>query len=343
VKAVWHAVHGGPEVLQLVDLPDPVPDPHQVVVEVRAAGLNRLDILQRSGPPLLPGFRLPHVPGMDITGVVAATGSSVEGVETGTRVVVKPGIHCGRCDWCSRGHDRLCTSVQVTGGTSPGGYAEYCVVPASHVFALPEGVSFEEAATIPTAVSTAWRALVQTAQVRAGDFVVIHGPGSGVSVAAVQIAKHAGATVIVTGRSDGKLRRALEVGADHVVNEAAPDLVDEVKSLCAGCGADVVLNRVGPALFDLSIQLLRPDGRLVHCGTTTGTAVTLHLPYLYHAGIQILGVGPQGYADFAAMLERCWNERYVAVIDSCFPLEHAADAQVRLDSGEVFGKVLLCP
>ena len=343
MKAVWHAVHGDPEVLQLVEFPDPEPGKDEAVVEVRAAGLNRLDILQRIGPPLLPGFCLPHVPGMDVAGVVAAKGGSVEGVEEGTRVVVKPGIHCGRCDWCSRGDDRLCTGVEVIGGTRPGGYAEYCVVPATHVFAIPEQTSFEEAATIPTAVSTAWRALVQTAQLRAGESVVIHGPGSGVTIAAVQIAKHAGATVIVTGRSEQKLRQALKIGADHVVNEAAPDVIDQVRRVCAGRGADVVLNHVGPALFDLSIHLLRPDGRLVHCGTTTGTSVTLELPYLYHAGIQILGVGPQGYADFAAMLERYWEERYEVVIDSCFPLQRAADAQVRLDSGEVFGKVLLCP
>jgi NADPH:quinone reductase-like Zn-dependent oxidoreductase len=343
MKAVWHAVHGGPEVLEVVELPDPKPGPNEVVVEVRAAGLNRLDILQRTGPPLLPGFRLPHIPGMDIAGVVAATGSSVEALETGTRVVVKPGVHCGRCEWCTRVDDRLCTSVQVTGGTRPGGYAEYCAVPSTHVFAIPEGASFEEAATIPTAVSTAWRAIVQTAQVQAGEFVVIHGPGSGVSIAAVQIAKHAGATVIVTGRSEQKLRRALQVGADHVVDEAAPDVVDQVRRVSEGRGANVVLNHVGPALFELSVHLLRPDGRLVHCGTTTGTSVTLQLPYLYHAGIQILGVGPQGYADFAGMLDRYWEEQYQAVIDSCFPLQHAADAQVRLDSGEVFGKVLLCP
>jgi NADPH:quinone reductase-like Zn-dependent oxidoreductase len=127
-----------------------------------------------------------------------------------------------------------------------------------------------------------------------------------------------------------------------VVNEAASDVIDQVRRVSDGRGADVVLNHVGPALFDLSIHLLRPDGRLVHCGTTTGTSVTLQLPYLYHAGIQILGVGPQGYADFVEMLNQYWDERYEAVIDSCFPLHRAADAQIRLDSGEVFGKVLLC-
>jgi NADPH:quinone reductase-like Zn-dependent oxidoreductase len=280
---------------------------------------------------------------MDIAGVVVATGRAVPAAVGGARVLVKPGIHCGHCECCRRGEDRLCPAVQVIGGSRPGGYAQYCLVPATHLFAIPEWASLEQAATIPTVVSTAWRAMVQTARLHTGDFVVIHGPGSGVSIAAIQIAKRAGATVIVTGRAEHKLRRAVEIGADHAVNESDPDVVDQVKRLCSGRGADVVLNHVGPALFGLSIRLLRPDGRLVHCGTTTGTSVQLELPYLYHAGIQILGVGPQGYADFAAMLDRYWEDRYEAVIDSCFPLARAADAQVRLGSGAVFGKVLLCP
>ncbi len=324
-------------------MPDPDPSPGEVVVEVKCSAVNRLDILQREGPPLLPGFSLPHVPGMDISGVVASCGGSVRDHPTGSRVLVKPGIHCGRCAPCGEGDDRLCPEVEVIGGTRPGGYAEYCVVPSTHVFAIPDRVSFEEAATIPTVVSTAWRALVQTAKVREGEFVVVHGPGSGVTIAAVQIAKRAGATVVVTGRSERKLQLIKALGADHVFNETDPDIVRKIRSFCGGKGAHVVVNHVGPSLFDLSLRLLRPDGRLAHCGTTTGKKVEIDLPSLYHAGIQILGVGPQGYKEFASMLDDHWGSAYEAVIDSSYPLASAADAQMRLDSGEAFGKVLICP
>ncbi|HVX22651.1 MAG TPA: zinc-binding dehydrogenase [Acidimicrobiales bacterium] len=343
MKAVQHAVHGGPDVLELVELPDPVPGPGDVVVAVRSAGLNRLDVLQREGPPLLPRFSLPHVPGMDVAGEVVAVGPAVDGVAVGDRVLVKAGIHCGVCPACLQGDDRRCSAVAVVGGSRPGGYAEQCLVPATHVFALPDGVTYDEAATVPTTLSTAWRALVDTAKVRIGEVVVVHGPGSGVSLSGVQIAKRAGATVIVTGRSDDKLKRVLEVGADYVVNEGDPQMVDAVRELSGGRGADVVFNHVGAALFEQSVKMLRMDGRLVHCGTTTGSTVTLHLPYLYHMGIQILGAGPQSYRGFRSMLEHYWSGPHQAVIDSTFPLEQAAAAQARLESGDAFGKVLLNP
>lgn len=343
MKAVRHASFGGPEVLEVVELRDPAPESDEVVVQVRCAAVNRLDILQREGPPLLPGFLLPHIPGMDIAGVVASVGSSVRDVEVGSRVLVKPGIHCGHCGACADGEDRLCPEVKVIGGTRPGGYAECCVVPATHVFTIPERVSFEEAATLPTVLSTAWRAVVQTAKVKEGEYVVVHGPGSGVTIAAVQIAKRAGATVIVTGRSERKLEFVRKLGAHHVFNEADPAIVEQVRRACGGKGAHVVVNHVGPSLFDLSLRLLRPDGRLAHCGTTTGKRVEIDLPSLYHAGIAILGVGPQGYKEFATMLDEHWGSPYEAVIDSCYTLDQAADAQMRLDSGEAFGKVLICP
>lgn len=343
MRAVQHATHGGFEVLELVELPDPEPGPDDVVVAVRSAGLNRLDLLQREGPPLLPRFSLPHTPGMDVAGDVAAVGSAVDRVVVGDRVLVKAGIHCGTCPACVAGDDRRCGSVQVVGGSRPGGYAELCLVPATHVFVVPDSVTFDDAAAVPTALSTAWRALIDTAKIRIGETVVIHGPGSGVTLAGLQIAKRAGATVVITGRSDEKLKRALDVGADHVVNEGDPDMAAVVRDLTGGRGADVVFNHVGPAVFEQSVKMLRMDGRLVHCGTTTGPSVTLHLPYLYHMGIQILGAGPQSYRGFAAMLDHFWTGPHQAVIDSRFPLEGAADAHARLDSGGAFGKIILNP
>lgn len=343
MKAVQHAVHGGPDVLGVVELPDPAPGPGDVVVEVRCAAVNRLDVLQRQGPALLPGFQLPHVAGMDVAGVVVDRGNEVDAPDLGARVVVKAGIHCGVCAACRSGDDRRCRQIGVIGGNRPGGYAERCLVPASHVFLLPDHVGFEEAATVPTTLSTAWRALFESAHLTAGEVLVVHGPGSGVSVVAIQLAKHAGATVVVTGRSDEKLERARKLGADYALNEGDPGLVDAVWELTGGRGADVVLNHVGPALFPVSIGVLGVEGRLVHCGTTTGARVTLDLPDLYHMGIQVLGAGPQSYHGFAPMLDHYWAGGYETVVDSRFPLVEAAAAQERLASGDVFGKVVLCP
>ena len=344
MRAVAHASHGGLEVLELVELADPSPAADEVVVAVRAAALNRLDVLQRAGPPLLPRFSLPHVAGMDLAGEVVAVGAAVGRQLLGRRVLVKPGVHCRSCAACLRGEDRLCTAMAVIGGSRPGGYAEYCAVPASHVFPVPEQVSDEQAAVVPTAFSTAWRAVVLTGEVRPGEVMVVHGPGSGVTHAAVQIARRAGARVVVTGRSPEKLARVAELGAEAALSEEDPDEVEAaVRRLSAGRGADLVVNHVGPALFPLSLRLLRVDGRLAHCGTTTGASVRLELPFLYHNGLRLLGVGPQSHASFAAMLEHYWGAGYTAPIDSRFPLERAGEAQARLESGEAFGKVLLVP
>jgi len=342
VKAVQHAVHGGPEVLELVDLADPVPRPGEVVVEVRAAGVNRLDLLQREGPPLLPGFRLPHIPGMDIAGEVVEVGDGVDPALVGRRVVVKAGVACGACAACRAGDDRACANPTTIGGNRPGGYAERCAVPGSHVFPIPEGVGDVEAAAVPTACVTAWRSLVGTARLRPGEQVVIHGAGSAVSVLAIQIAKHLGARVIVTSRSPAKLARALELGADVGIDETRPDAAEAVLEATGG-GADVVFNHVGPAVFELSLRSLRREGRLVVCGTTTGAEVRLRLPTVYHLGIEILGAKVQSHADFGPMLEECWRSGFRSVIDSVFELAAAADAHVRLESGEVFGKVVLVP
>lgn len=344
MRAVQHSVHGGTEVLEVVEVPSPSCGPRDVVVAVRATALNRLDILQRIGPPLIPGFRFPHVAGLDVAGDVVEIGSDVDGLAKGDRVVVKPGIECGRCRGCRSGDDRLCTSVQVIGGSLPGGYAELCRVPATHAFLVPDDVGYDHAACVPTALSTAWRAIVETADVQSGEVVVIHGPGSGVSIAAVQLAKRAGATVVVTGRSEAKLQRIAKLGADHVVaDDGLVPAAEQVRDITGGRGADVVFNHVGAALFDASVEMLAIGGRLVHCGTTTGSKVEIDLPSLYQKGIGILGVGPQSYAGFAAMLQRYWESGSPLAIDSSFHLVEAARAQERLDSGEVFGKVLLHP
>jgi NADPH:quinone reductase-like Zn-dependent oxidoreductase len=181
MKAALHRSFGGLEVLDVTDVPDPAPAPGEVLVRVRVSALNRLDVLQRAGPALLPGFSLPHIAGMDVAGEVIGTTDGVVGLVVGDRVVVNPALHCGECELCRIGADAFCPDVRVVGGNSPGGYAELLAVPASHVYRIPEAFSYEEAASIPTTWSTAWHGLVVAGDLRVGEWVLIHAAASGVS------------------------------------------------------------------------------------------------------------------------------------------------------------------
>jgi NADPH:quinone reductase-like Zn-dependent oxidoreductase len=300
-----------------------------------------LDVLQRAGPAVLPGFALPHIAGMDVVGEVIDAGDT--GLAVGSRVVVNPALHCGECEWCRAGDDGYCPDTRVVGGNAAGGYAELLSVPASHVYAIPDGISYEEAVTIPTIWSTAWHGLVVTGDLRIGEWVMIHAAGSGVSTAAIQLAKRIGAHVLATAGSERKLAFARKLGADAVVNNRAGDIVAAAKEVTEGRGVDMVFDHVGPALFQPSVIALRPRGRLVFCGTTTGVDATFNLPYAYHFGIRLLGADPYSYAEFAEMLAYYWTAGFEAVIDSEFPLERAADAQTKMEGGDVIGKIILRP
>ncbi len=343
MKAALHRCFGGLDVLEFTEVPDPVVGSGVVLVAVKATSLNRLDVLQREGPALLPGFSLPHIAGMDVAGEVVALGDDVTGFDLGDRVVANPALHCGQCDLCLAGDDGFCPDMLVVGGSRPGGYAELCVIPATHVYRIPESIGYEEAATVPTVYSTAWHALVVTAKLRVGEWVMIHAAASGVSVAAIQLAKKMGAHVIATAGSAPKLDLARRLGADVVVDNRVGDIVGAAKEATHGRGVDVVLDHVGPALFQVSLFAMRPRGRLVFCGTTTGAEANFLLPHAYHFGMQLLGVDPYSYVEFAEMLDYYWTAGFVPVIDSVYPLADVAEAQRRLEAGDVLGKVLLVP
>ena len=343
MKAVLHRTFGGTEVLEVVDVPEPVPGPADVVVGVRATSLNRLDVLQRQGPALLPGFELPHIAGMDIAGEVVSAGAEVEGIRAGARVVVNPAVQCGECAACRAGDDAFCPDVKVVGGNHPGGYAEQVVVPATHVYPLPDDMDYATAAALPTVYSTAWHALVATAGLRIGEWVMVHAAASGVSVAAIQLAKRMGAQVIATAGSEPKLALARRLGADVVVDNRGGDVVGAAKQATGGRGVDVVFDHVGPALFQLSLFALRPRGRLVFCGSTTGEDATFNLPHAYHFGMQLLGADPYSYAEFGEMLAFVLEAGFDPVIDRVYPLADVAEAQRRLEAGDVLGKLVLVP
>ncbi len=349
VKAAVQRGFGGVEVLTYEEVDDPVCGRGDVVIRVEATGLNRLDVLQRVGPPLLPGFSLPHVAGMDVAGTVVELGSDVrdgaDGVElgVGSRVLVNPAIECGVCERCRAGDDGLCDGVRVVGATRPGGYAERCGVPADHVYTLPSHVGFEEASTIPTNYSTAWHALVTVGAIAPGEWLLVHGAASGVTVAAIQLAKQAGAHVVVTGRSEEKLELARRLGADAAFLSDADDLAARCRNLTGGRGVDVALDHLGPALWEQTIHALRPRGRLLFVGTTTGVRAEFDLPYAYHFGISLIGVDPYRAAEFTAMLGVYFASRFVPVVDSRFSLVDVGSAQTRMESGGAVGKILLVP
>ena len=343
MKAAVQRAHGGPDVLEVVDVPDPQPGPGEVAIAVGAASLNRLDVLQREGPALVPGFALPHIAGMDVAGEIVALGDGVDASRLGERVVVNPALHCGTCPSCVSGDDCRCSAMQVGGATRAGGHAELCVVPATHAYRLPHHIGMVEAATVPTVYSTAWHALFETAELRLGETVLIHAAGSGVSTAAIQLAKRAGATVLASARSAAKLDHARKLGADAVVNSERDDVVAAARELTDGRGVDLVFDHVGPALFEASIQSLRPRGRLVFCGSTTGAQATLNLPYAYHFGIRLLGADSYTYAEFERMLDFYWAGGFEPVVGQELALAEVARAHELMAAGAVLGKIVLRP
>ena len=343
MKAIVYHRHGSPDVLKLVDWPDPTVGPDEVVVAVRAAAVNRFDLILRAGEAVVPGFSLPAIPGMDVSGVVIERGERVDQIDLGTRVVVRPNSHCGRCVACLNGHHDRCAADRFLGATAPGGYAEMVASPANHVVPIPNHLTFAQAAALPVSLSTAWRGLVGTADLRIGETVLIHGAGSGVSTTAIQLARHLGARVIATSRSDETLRRATEIGAHDVINSSTTDVAAATRAATGGAGVDVVFDHVGPALFAASMKSLASGGRFVMCGTTTGSEVSFVLPDVYYRAISLLGIRPQGLVEFRRMLDVYWASGIVPVVADELPLAAAADAHRLLEAGNLFGKLILVP
>lgn len=344
MRAVMHRTHGGVEVLEIDELPDPEPGPRDVVVRVEATSLNRLDVVQRAGYFTLPGFSLPHVAGMDVAGTVVSVGSEVDDVATGDRVVVDPSM-AGVPDASSySGMGDLYGALGVIGATLPGGYAELCLVPATHVFAVPDSMSAVEASTFPTAWLTAGHALFDVAGLQAGETLLVHAAGAGVSVAAIQMAKDLGATVLATAGSEEKLERATALGADHVANNRQVDVAAWAREVTDGVGVNVVLDHVGTALFGPSLFALGIGGRLVNCGNTSGDeAVIPSLGYLFHSRISILGSDPYRPEEFGPLWDRFCAGGFQTPVAEVLPLDAAADAQRRLEENDVFGKLVLEP
>ena len=341
MRAQVQRTFGGPEVTVMEDIEDPVPDLGELLIRVRACALNRLDLLQR-GAPLVRGFSLPHIAGMDVAGVVVGHGPGVDPtvLPLGTEVLVDPVSTCGVCHRCTTGKPAYCDNLRTVGSTRPGGLAELVVVPAAHTYRIPDGLSFVQAAAIPVAYLTAWHALVVVGQVQAGQKVLINAAGSGVSTAAIQFAKQAGAFVIGTIGGPSRVAQALALGCDAVVDHYGDDVAGQEHAIVAD-GVDLVIDHVGTALFTASVDAMDVDGRMVLCGTTTGTEATVSLPSLYHWGRRLIGAGGWGPQEFAQMMEHVASASLLPVIDSVWAFSELADAQSRMEAGGCFGKLVI--
>jgi len=340
MKAVAFRADGELDAVEVMDLPAPTPGEGEAVVRVRAAALNHLDIWVRKGRPGMES-PMPHVLGSDAAGVVEAVGPCVEGVKPGDEVVLNPGISCGRCEFCRRGEQSLCRDFEIVGATRPGTFAEMVAVPAENLYPKPEHLCFVEAAALPLVHLTAWRMLMTRAELKPGETVLIHGIGGGVALAALQIAKVAGAEAIVTSSSDEKLRRAKEVGADRTINYAKADVAQEVKSITQGAGVDVVIDAVGAATFVIDMQVVRRGGRVVLCGVTTGAKARIDLQSLYWNQVSVLGSTMGSHEDFCRLLRAVNVTGLKPVVDFVLPLDHAKEAMRRMEEGEQFGKIVL--
>jgi len=340
VKAILFHQHGGPEVLQFTDVPDPEPRPTEVLVRVRACALNHLDLWVRGGLPNVP-IPLPHIPGSDVAGEIAKIGSEVTTVRVGQKVVLAPGVTCGKCAACISGQDNRCRQFTNLGYMIDGGCAEFVRVPEVNCLSCPENLSFEQAAAIPLVFQTAWHMLIARAQLQPGEDVLVLGAGSGVGTAAIQIAKFFGARVIATAGSDEKLQKARELGADHGINHKSQKIRDEVRRITNKRGVDVVFEHVGTATWDDSLASLALAGRLVTCGATTGYDAKIDLRFLFSRQLSLLGSYMGVKSELHTIMKLVAVGRLKPVVDRTFPLAEAAAAHTYLESGQQFGKVVL--
>ena len=342
MRAIVMRAHGGPEVLQLEETADPQATPGQVRVRVRACALNHLDLWTRRG---LPGRSIPfpHILGNDIAGEIDELPAPIEGLSVGQRVMLSPGTSCGRCAMCLSGEDNSCRHYRIFGYQIHGGYAERVVSPAANVIPIPDHVDFPHAAAFPLVFLTAWRMLVTRAQVRPGEDVLVWAAGSGVGMAAVQIAKARGARVIATAGGAAKLDRARELGADEVIDHHAADVVAEVRRLTAKKGVEVVIEHVGEATWERSIQCLAHRGRLVTCGATTGPMGRTELRYLFSKQLSLLGSYMGGKAELLEAAPLFFAGRLRTVVHEALPLAEARRAHEAMEASRHFGKIVLTP
>lgn len=340
MKAVVFHQHGGPEVLEYTDVPEPSIRADEVLIKVKACALNHLDVWTRGG---LPGIKipLPHILGNDIAGVVREVGALATWVHPGDEVMVQPGVSCGHCVECLHGRDNFCRDYDMLGYRRAGGYAELVAVPAVNVIPKPERLSWEEAAALPLVTVTAWHMLVTRAQVQPGEDVLVHAAGSGVGSIGIQVAKLRGARVIATAGADDKLAKAKELGADEVINYRNEDWPKEVRRLTERRGVDVVFEHTGAATWAGSIASMKNNGRLVTCGATSGYDAQTDIRQIFYRHLTILGSFMGTKAELLEAMKFVERGLIRAVVDQSMPLSEARRAHELMEDRAQFGKLVL--
>jgi len=339
MQAIRFHRQGPPEVLQLEDIPEPSsPGPGEVLIEVRAAGVNHLDVWCRRE---VPGIPLPRIPGADASGVVRALGQGVTSVQPGDSVLIDPGFSCGSCEACRRGEASLCPSYGILGESCDGTYRELITVRADACHPLPKGWSFAEAAAFPLVATTAWRMCVRKGQFKAGETVLILGAAAGVGVLCIQIAKMMGCRVIATASSPAKRALCAELGADHCIDYSAEGWTREVRALTDKRGVCATIDYIGKTTWKDSLRLTKSGGRILTCGATTGRDPVSDLNHIFFRQLSILGSTMGDPSDLQAALQAARAGDLRPVLDRTLPLSEASTAHQLIEDRQVLGKLVL--
>jgi NADPH:quinone reductase-like Zn-dependent oxidoreductase len=337
--AIFHE-HGGPEVVRIEQVARPRPGPGEVLVQVRACAMNHLDLWVRRGIPI--ETTMPHIGGCDIAGVIAEAGEGVDAARVGERVVINPSLWCGHCRDCLRAEESQCATYRIFGEHTNGGFTEFVAIAADHVYAIPETLSFEEAAAIPVSYMTAWRAL-RRAALAPGEDVLVIGASGGTALAAVQIARMIGARVFAVTRGAEKAARIKELGADVVYDRGEVDWAKELYRETGKQGVDVVVENVGTPTWNSSVRSLARGGRLVTYGGTGGPRVELDVRVMFWKQLSVIGTTMASKKEFEDLLRVVFAGRVRPIVDSVMPLDAAREAHERLEAGGQLGKIVLVP
>ncbi len=340
MKAVVLEQQGPPDVLKYVDYPERMPVKGEATVRINAAGMNRIDIWIRKGVYKVP---LPRVIGCEAAGIVEEVGEDVTNLSKGDKVVVNPALTCGTCRFCLRGLDSLCENHRLLGYGVDGTYAEKITVPASNLYPIPASLDIHEAAGIMVTYMSVWHAIVTRAGITPGSTVLVVGAGSGVGVAAIQLCKLFGATVIATVGDDWKVEKAYGIGADYVVNRKKKSVSEFVNEITKGCGVDLVVEHAGQAMWDEAVKSLSPGGKMVYFGATSGENATVNIRYTYRRQISLLGSYSWNKQEIPHVLQLFEKRLLKPVIYRTYPLREAVEAHKLMESDAFFGKIILIP
>jgi NADPH:quinone reductase-like Zn-dependent oxidoreductase len=337
MRAVYIEEHGGTEKLIYGELPDPTPDYNEVLVRVRACGVNYVDLWVRRGLPFL-RISFPFILGQEVVGELVKVGPGTQSMALGTRVVLHPGISCGRCERCLSGLDHHCVEYKLLGKNLPGGYGELVKVPAVNLVPLPDEISWEAAACIPSVFTTAWNMVFEQARLQPGEWILIHAGGSGVGSAAIQLARLTGANIITTAGTQEKLDKAKALGAQYLINYNEKDFLHEVRRITRKRGVD---EHIGEDVWERSLLSLAIGGRLVTCGATSGYQVKTDLRHVFFRHLRIFGATSSSKASIFKIIRLVQERKLRPMPERLLPVNQAKEAHRLLEQRRQFGKVVL--